>query len=45
MRRLIFSALALLALSGCKTGGLNPLKLEAPAYESSIVQILESVAR
>jgi hypothetical protein len=45
MRHLIFSVLALLVLSGCKTPGYNPLKLEAPAFEAPIFQILESVAR
>jgi Prokaryotic membrane lipoprotein lipid attachment site len=43
MRRLVFSALALLALSGCKTDSINPLKIEAPEYRASIVRFLESV--
>ena len=43
MRRIVFSMLALLVLSGCKTGGYSPLKLEAPEYEVPVVQFLKSL--
>ena len=30
MRQLLIATVALLVLSGCKTSGINPLKIEAP---------------